>query len=120
MEGRVSESVIDPGDKLHVVTRRLFADEVRRHFAGEVVRVSGNVCEVRGYAFVFRPGTNEYRRRPEQRSRVLSVADAGHLVNKLPADVDIEMLRYRVVEGRLTITDQQGFTLDINEFGPVS
>lgn len=113
----MSERVVSRGDKLHIITRRLFEDDVRRHFLGEVMVASGSLCEIRGYTFVFHAGTNEYVRRPEIRTRIYSLADAGHIVNKLPREVDIAALEYRVVENRLVVTDTRGFTLDINEFG---
>ena len=48
----MSEQVIDVGDKVHIITRRLFEDDIRRHFVGEVTRVSGELQEVQGYTFV--------------------------------------------------------------------
>jgi len=113
-------SVVAVGDKLHIITRRFFEDETRRHFAGEVASTSDGLYELRGYAFVFHSGDNEYRRRPDPRVRIFSLADAGHIVNKIPRDVDIAALEYRVVDGRLAITDGRNFALDINEFGPVA
>lgn len=117
-EVMMSDQIILPGDKLHIITRRLFADDLRRHFAGEVARVAGALCEVHGFVFVFHSGSNEYQKRPRPRSRIYSLADGMHIVNKLPADVKIETLEYRVAEGRLVVSGNAGFELDINEFGP--
>ena len=116
----VSDRTVVPGDKLHIITRRLFHEDVRRHFAGEVVSASDELFEIQGYTFVFHSGTNEYRKRPEIRTRIFSLADAGHIVNKIPREVDIASLEYRVVESRLVVTDSSGFVLDINEFGLLS
>ena len=116
----MSESIIQIGDKLHIMTRRLFSDDLRRHFVGEVVKAVGPVCAVEGHTFVFHAGTNEYQRRPEKRTRVFSLADANHIVNILPPDVDLALLEYRKVRGRLVVTDTKEFTLDINEFGPTA
>ncbi len=116
----MSDCVIVPGDKVHIITRRLFHDDLRRHFAGEVTGVSGELCEIQGYVFVFNSGANEYHKRPKMRTRLFSLADAGHIVNKLPREVDIASLEYRIVETNLVVTDMKTFSLDINEFGPVS
>jgi len=116
----MSENVINVGDKFHIVTRRLFEDDIRRHFAGEVTSVSTHLCELRGYAFVFNSGMNEYRRRPEARTRVFALGDAGFIVNKLPREVNLASLEYRMVNGRLVVADDGGFALDINEFGHVA
>ena len=114
----MSDAAIGIGDKVHVVTRRLFEADVRRHFVGEVAAVSGEVVELRGYAFVFQPGMNEFRRLPELRTRLLSLGDAGHIVNKIPRGLDVAPLRYQLIERRLVVTDGDSFSLPINEFGP--
>lgn len=73
--------------------------------------------EIRGYTFVFNSNTNEYRKRPGLRTRLFSLGEAGHIVNKIPRGVDIESLEYKIVDKRLVVTDTRGFVLDINEFG---
>ena len=113
----MSNPAIEVGDKLHIITRRQFENDVRRHFAGEVTAISGELQELRGYAFVFEPGINEFTRRPELRTRIFSVAQSGLIVNKIPTEVAIASLHYRVVEKHLVVTDGRSFTLDINEFG---
>ena len=114
----MSDYAVALGDKLHIITRRLFPEDLRRHFAGEVVGVSEGLYKVCGYAFVFNHGTGEYRRRPEVRTRILSFADAGFIVTRLPQEVDFEALEYKHLEERLVVTDSKGFAMDINEFGP--
>ena len=113
----MSERVIEVGDKLHIITRRLFEGDVRRHFAGEVIGVSGELHEVQGYAFVFNPGTNEYKKRPEIRTRIFSPGQEGLIVNKIPREVIIELIEYRMIKQRYLVTDGKDFFLDINEFG---
>lgn len=44
-------------------------------------------------------------------------SDAGHIVNVLPVEVDVSELRYTIVDGRLALTDDRGYSLDIDEFG---
>ena len=112
------EFAIESGDKLHIVTRRLFHEDVRRHFVGEVVAVTGYLVEVRGYPFVFNTAINEYQKIPETRTRVFSLGDSGHIVNLIPRDVDIDAVAYRATEPGLVVTDGQSFSMAINEFGP--
>ena len=113
----MSGKVLEVGDKLHIITRRLLENEARRHFVGEVIGISGELQEVRGYAFVFNRGTNEYKKRPEVRTRIFSLGQSGYIVNKLPTKVKVELLQYRYIEKRLVVTDNGEFCLDINEFG---
>jgi hypothetical protein len=113
----VSESAIEIGDKLHIITRRRFENDFRRHFVGEVTGISGELHRIQGYAFVFDMGLNEFIKRPELRTRLFSLGEEGFIVNKIPSEVAIASLEYRLVENHLVITDGAKYTLDINEFG---
>lgn len=114
----MSESIVAIGDKLHIMTRRLFEEEIRRHFAGEVMATSGALVELRGFAFVFNPASNQYRKLPEIRTYLCSLGDSGHICNKLPRELALDRLSYQVVDQRLVVTDGKEFILSINEFGP--
>jgi hypothetical protein len=113
----VADSVLAIGEKLHIMTRRLFADDVHPHFVGEISAVSGALFRAQGYSFVFDSGSNSYVKHPAARTRLFSLSDAGHIINVLPREVDLNSLEYRTVAGRLTITDGRSFSLEINEFG---
>ena len=115
---KMSDHAAGPGDKLHIITRRLFEEDLRRHFAGVVVGVSDGLFKIRGYTFVFNVGSGEYRKRTDARTRVLSLADSGFIVTKIPDEVEMEALEYKISGDRLVVTDSMGFSLDINEFGP--
>ena len=114
------DTVIAVGDKLHIMTRRLFDGDIRRHFVGEVKAVSTYLTELRGYTFIFQPGTNRYCRLPELRTRLFAVGEAGYTVNKIPRDLDLDAIGYQVVDSRLVLTDGKSFVLPINEFGVTS
>ena len=119
----MSEQIIFSGEKLHIVTRRVYPDDLRRHFVGEVTKADGGLCEVQGYAFVFNASMNRYERRESLRTRVFSLGDALHVVNKLPNETNVEKLEYGTVEMRLMLVDTSptsNFKLDINEFNHTS
>ena len=111
------DSVLAVGDKVHIMTRRLFADDVHPHFVGEITAVSGPLFKAQGYAFVFDSATNSYLKHPAVRTRLFSLSDAGHIINVIPQEVDLDSLTYRVVNKRLEVTNGAGFSLEINEFG---
>jgi hypothetical protein len=114
---RVADSVLAVGDKLHIMTRRLFADDVHPHFVGEVSAVAGPLFRAEGFSFVFDSGTNSYVKHPAARTRLFSLSDVSHIINVIPQEVDLNSLQYCIVAGRLAITDSRGFSLEINEFG---
>jgi hypothetical protein len=113
----MSEPAIEVGDKVHIITRRLFDGDMRRNFVGEVTRVSGELHEVVGYAFVFQTGVNAYKKRPDRRTRLFRLGDAGLIVVKMPREVAVEAIEYRLVEKRLVVTEGERVVLDIDEFG---
>ena len=109
--------ILQVGDKLHIMTRRLFEHDIRRHFAGQVEAIDGVLALIVGDTFIFNSGVNEYRRLPEKRSRIFSIGDSGNIVNKLPRETDIEQVNYQTIEERLVVTDGGDLFLSINEFG---
>jgi hypothetical protein len=110
------QNVVDVGEKIHIITRRSYKEDVRRHFAGIVTAVSGVVIRIEGYLFVFNPVTLEYVRRPELRTKIVGLGDANQIATLLPRNVVLKRLGYVVREGRLVVTDGTDFSLDIVEF----
>ncbi|MCJ7735180.1 MAG: hypothetical protein MUP11_11600 [Anaerolineales bacterium] len=108
---------VQVGEKLHIITRRLFEGDLRRHFAGVVEEVTGTIIRVRGYVFVFDEGVNEFVRRNEERRRLFSVSDAGLVINILPLETEVEDLRYKMNDlANRVLTDGKTFSLNISEF----
>ena len=113
----MANSIIEPGEKVHIMTRRQFPDEVRRHFAGVVLAVSDTMIRAEGYVFVYNLSTNKYQKKTPKRTRLFAIADVGNIINVIPSTVDIEQLHYTTINDRLVVTDPSDFELDINEFG---
>ncbi|MBN1810098.1 MAG: hypothetical protein JW909_13610 [Planctomycetes bacterium] len=105
------------GDKVHIVMRRLFEGDLRRHFVGEVKEATEFAMVVKGYPFVYNAALGQWERKPELRVRYFSLSDNLIMVNVIPRTVDIEAVRYLFVKGRLIVTDEAEFQLDIQEFG---
>jgi hypothetical protein len=116
----MSATVLAVGEKVHIITRRLFEEDPRRHLVGQVEAVSEGLARVRGHAFIFNSAHNEYEKRSGERVRIVSLSDARTLINVLPPDVGIDALHYAFEDGRLVVTDGAGYSLDINEFGPIT
>lgn len=112
------ESIVTIGDKLHVATRPGFEGDARRHFMGTVVGNTGSLCELEGYAVFRHAGRAEWIRDPEPRKRIFSLAEAGHVVNRVPRSVAIDELHFDHVDGELVLTDGKKFELSLREFDP--
>ena len=110
--------MLTKGDKLFLITRRLFESDLRRHFVGEVLEVSAATVMVSGYAFVFDQTVNEFVRRDDLRTRIFSLIDAGIDIGVLPRDAYLEDIRYYLDdERRRILTDQKTFKMNVSEFG---
>lgn len=118
-DDRVNTRVLEPGEKVHIIFRRRFEGDPRRHFAGTILAVAGPVGRVSGYAFVYNQGSSEWEKRPDKRTRIIPLGDADLIVIIMPAEVDVDSIHYAVVDRHLVVTDGT-YTLDINEFGTMA
>ena len=108
---------LEPGDKVHVIERRLFESDVRRHFVGEVQGIDVMAMRVRGFVFVYDSTASTWVRGSESRTRIIPIGSSGFVINVVSRDTHIDDVRYEEIDGRLTVTDSRAFRLDINEFG---
>ncbi len=109
--------ILNIGDKVHIITRRHFPQEVRRHFIGEVQAVQDTAVRASGYTFIFDESRNTFVRKPEQRVRVFGITDSGLIVNVISSMTDLEAVTYQANEkGNVVCTDGKYFSLDVNEF----
>lgn len=110
--------LIEIGEKVHIITRRLFDENVRRHFAGEVVAAEGVVVRTEGFTFIYDAKANAYLKAPERQISIFDLSESGYIVNIIPKNVDIDKLSYKTVDRtHLVITDGESFSLGIHEFG---
>jgi hypothetical protein len=110
--------VLEKGDKIHVLTRRNFENDLRRHFIGAVLDVTDSTVRVEGYAFIFDVGSGGFVKKPDRRMRIFGLVDTGLIIFVLPAEWNLEKTSYqRSSDNQLVVTDGTTCTLDINEFG---
>jgi len=111
--------MLDKGEKVFVITRRLYEGDRIRQFIGEVLETADSIMKVRGYVFVHDDFTNEMVRRDDVRTRIISLTDAVNIVMILPKEVFIENVRYEINEQKQRVlTDGESFSMNMNEFGP--
>ena len=109
--------LLEPEETIHLITRRNFEGDLRRHFVGRVIHASETTARVEGYVFVHDSNTNTFVRRTTKRIRIVSLTDACNLINVLPRSVNLDQLEYRTNKGkRLVVSDGLSFEMDINEF----
>jgi hypothetical protein len=105
--------VINTGEYVHIIHRQLFADDAQRHFVGTVESHEGPLVRVKGYLFAIDPKRNEFVRREQLRTRVISLNEAV-IVNVLPAHVKIDHILYtHLPNGDIHVSDGSAWHLDI-------
>ncbi|KPJ86180.1 hypothetical protein AMJ57_00225 [Parcubacteria bacterium SG8_24] len=107
--------VLSAGEKVHIIERRVFAGQPRRHFIGEIKVATPHAIRISGYAWLYDIKSGTYVRRPGLRLRVIYLG-AGMIINLIPQEVDIDSIRYTKDEsGIARITDGKEYGLDLNE-----
>ncbi len=111
-----AKAVFEAGEKVHIIERRRFAEGLRRHFIGEIVRCAENAIRVRGRVWVFDTVNGGFVRKPELRERIICL-DGWLTINGLPKEAILEEAKYVELPQRgLVITDGKNFSLDLTEF----
>ena len=112
--------IFEKGEKVHIIVRRQFENDVRRHFVGKVIDSTDVTMRVEGYVFVHNLSDNQFEKRPEKRVRIISLVDANNLINVIPQHIEIDVLDYLTSDNnRLVLTDKKEYFLDINEFSGI-
>jgi len=112
--------LLEINEKVHVVIRRTFETDLRRHFVGEIKLAIGSIARIEGYFVIFDKNKNTFIKKPSQRVTIMDLSSSGYWVNIIPKDVQLADLKYHYNNNNnLTITDGKLFELDINEFGPL-
>lgn len=108
--------LLEKGEKLHVIERRMFDGDVRRHFVGEVEACSETAVRVTGYAFVCNAGTGNFDRREPERTRIIPLNSSGVVVYVIPREIDVESVRYEWATGNRLVVRSGRWQLFLDEF----
>ncbi|MDP9186045.1 MAG: hypothetical protein M3O72_01635 [Verrucomicrobiota bacterium] len=105
--------ILNTGEYVHVIHRQLFREDAQRHFVGTVESHEGAIVRVKGYLFAMDPKRNQFVRREQLRTRVVSLT-GNVIVNVLPAHVKIDEITYtHRPNGDIHVTDGTDWHLDI-------
>jgi G3E family GTPase len=102
------------GEKVHIIERKYFPEDLQRHMVGEIIQSSESVLRIKGYVWIRDP-IKGFVRKTGKRDRVVYPSDRT-TINIIPKEVDIGDIKYLNVEKTLVVTDGKNFSLDITEF----
>ena len=107
--------ILTSGEKIHVIHRRLVEKEPSRHFIGVVDAYEDGLARVTGNVYTMDRTIFAFIRRPEARTRIISIISGDVLVNILPDFVDLERVTYENIKCGVPVTDGRDWHLDISE-----
>ena len=113
----MSSAILQRGEKIHVLHRRQIDSEPHRHFVGVVDEYEGGVLRMTGHLYVVDKSTFQFVRRPELRTRIVSVVSGEIIVNVLPPQTALEKVVYKLEGAAVRVTDGTEWHLDLSEVG---
>jgi len=111
-------AILSPGEKVHVIHRRQFEKDARRHFVGEVESYEQGIARASGYVFVVDDlNKHMFVKRPDRRTKLIPISSGEVIVNVIPESVDVERVHYELQDRALHVTDGKSWRIDVKEFG---
>jgi hypothetical protein len=108
--------ILKQGEKVHIIHRRHYEKDHHRHFVGVVDAYEAGVARVTGNVYTVDPAKFTFMRRPEVRTRLVSVVSGDVLLNVLPAKVNLEKIQYKQERKAVRVTDGSDWYLDLSEY----
>ena len=108
--------LLNEDDKILVSHRRLFQTDEMRFFVGRVDAYEAGIVKATGHSYVRDMLGGSFIEKVEVRTKILSLSSGTFLVYQLPGHVEINDLRFVSQEGRLSLTDGKGYTMNLAEF----
>jgi hypothetical protein len=107
--------LLNKGDKILVAHRRLFEKDVARFFIGQVEAYEAGLVKVTGHSYVRDASGGQIVEKAEERTKIFSLSSGTLIVYQLPDGLVLNALKFVGSEGRLLLTDDKGFTMNLTE-----
>ena len=108
--------MLEQGEKLLIVHRRLFENDTPRFFVGEVQAYEAGIVKVKGYTFVKDLFSGNMKKKAGSRIKFMSIISGTFIVYQLPVTVLLDSVRFDLdQDGALVLKDDGGFSMDVAE-----
>ncbi len=108
--------MLKQGEKLLIVHRRLFEKDTPRFFVGEVEAYEAGLAKVKGYTFVKDLFSGSMKKKPDLRTKIMSIISGTFIVYQLPITVLLDSVRFELdQDGSLILRDKGDFAMDVGE-----
>jgi hypothetical protein len=107
--------LLQEGDKILVAHRRPYEMDAARFFVARVDAYEAGVVKATGHSYVRDAMGRQVIEKAERRTKILSLSSGTLIVYQLPADVATDAMKFLAADGRLSLTDGKGFTMNLTE-----
>ena len=108
--------ILQDGNRVLIVHRRLYDNDLPRFFVGIVDGYEAGICKATGYSWVKDTFASRLIGKREKRSKIFSLSSGTLLVYQLPDHLQLEKLSFEVdPQRRLWLGDGLDFKMDLSE-----
>ncbi len=108
--------MLESGDKVLVVHRRLYESDPVRFFCGKVLAYDNGIAKITGYSFGKDMFTGDLKKKSDLRTKLLALSSGTLIVYQIPTTVILDSLSFQFdQDGGLILTDEQDFVMDMSE-----
>lgn len=108
--------ILDEGNKVLIVHRRLFEKDESRYFVGEVVGYEDGIVKTTGYSFVRDMMAGTIIRKEDPRTKIFSLASGSFLVYQLPDAANIKSVEFKAKDDQVVLTGGKTLSMNMTEF----
>ena len=108
--------ILEPGRKILVVHRKLFAEDLARYFVGTVEGYEVGIAKVTGRTYVRNTMSGEIPPKQELRTKIFALSSGTLIVYELPEATNLSRVKFvHTLDGKLTLTDGDRMSIDLTE-----
>lgn len=107
--------MLESGDILLICYRRLFSNDENRFFLGKVEAYEAGIVKLTGHSFLRDSVTGQMAEKSGLATKLLSISSGSLIVYQLPSTLQLANLKFVHQMMKLTLVDDQGFSLDLTE-----
>jgi len=107
--------ILQPGTKVLISHRRLYATDHGRYFTGVVDAYEDGVARVTGNTWMHDGYRGAYKRKDDMRTKIVPIGSGSVIVYQLASDTCLHSLEVKVEGVKMFMRDGQGFEMDLTE-----
>ena len=107
--------LLNANETIFVAHRRLFEKDSARFFVGRVDSYDAGIVRATGHSYVRDNMSGAVLEKAEERTKLFSVASGTLIFYVLPASVNLSELRFVDDDGRLSLLDGKGFSMNLSD-----